>query len=240
MVTLPSSQPEFAELLDRARTAKGRLEDIILSLEPAWIRGLDARATSFQSLWNVLRYTELSLYYVERHLGDSQWWSTLRGGLPPIRTVQFEFTAYTQCSKFGTFHLSMSAMESSHRSFLRALYPNAAQEATAEYKSVYDCLLLTHLHVPVENVRLLDLMRLIRNTVHNQGVHRRRSGKPASVSFKGIDYEFPDGQPIEFVTWPFVLDRLNDLIELQRRIVFSSPICELAAVIPDPSAALLD
>jgi hypothetical protein len=211
-----------------------------MSLEPAWIRTLDARAASFQSLWNVLRYTELSLYYVVQHLGDSEWWSTLRHGRPPIRTVQFEFTAYTQCSKFATFHLSMSAMESSHRSFLRALDPNAARQATAEYKSIYECLLLTHLNLPVEDVTLLDFMRLIRNTIHNQGIHRPHSEKSLSISFQGVEYEFPHAQPIEFVTWSFVLDRLNDLIELQRRIVFSSPLRELSKVIPDPSAALFE
>lgn len=237
-----SGQPEFEELLLLAQEVKRDLEARIgaQALEkPEWLAAVDARASCLQSLWNVLRHTELSLVYIARHLGEAGWWAALRAGLPSIRQITFEFTAYSQCSKFATFHLALSAVENSQRSFLRALAPTAANESRAEYKSVYDCLLRTHLAAPERDLVLLDLLRLIRNTIHNEGVHRPPSGKPIALVLDGVEYEFQDDVPIEFVTWRFVLDRVRDLVELQDRTVRRAPLWELAAHLPDASAEVL-
>jgi len=235
-------QPEFDDLLILAQAVKHDLEGRIgaqASGRPQWVTTVDARASCLQSLWNVLRHAELSLVYIARHLGEAGWWAALRQGVPPIRQVAFEFTAYSQCSKFATFHLALSAVENSHRSFLRALAPTAANGARAEFKSVCECLFRTHLGMQERDLALLDLLRLIRNTIHNEGVHRPRDSKPLTLTLDGVGYEFQDGVPIEFVTWRFVLDRLRDLVDVQDRAVRRPALWDLTAHIPDASAEVL-
>jgi hypothetical protein len=38
-------------------------------------------------------------------------------------------------------------------------------------------------------------------------------------TYKGIRYHFTVGAPLDFVTWRFVLDRAEDLLVLQERVV---------------------
>ncbi|MBK7350627.1 MAG: hypothetical protein IPI92_12245 [Gemmatimonadetes bacterium] len=220
-----------------ARVHKQALE------RPHWLSSLDARATSLQSQWNVLRYAELSLCVIDKHLSASTWWTSLRGEQLQMRQVEFEYTAYSQGSKFGAFHLATAAFENSVRSLLRHLDPTAANNSRAEFKGVYECLLRTHLHLPERDLTLCDLMRLVRNTIHNEGVHRPPNTLPATISYDGVTYEFTDSTPLEFVTWQFVLSRIANLIELLDRAIRTEPLwsasghIEAAWAAPAPDSA---
>jgi hypothetical protein len=97
----------------------------------------------------------------------------------------------------------------------------------------------THLKAPEEDLALLDLLRNIRNTIHNEGVHRPPRTSSAIVSYQGTEYRFEDGKPVEFVTWSFVLDRINDLVSLQDRIVRHPLLAGCGEHIPDASAEVL-
>lgn len=217
----------FTELLECARSTKSDLEDRLRrqALErPEWTRSIDARAAGLQSLWNVLRFAELSLVFVDWHLSDAEWWVRLRGQRPSLREITFEYTAYTQGSKFGVFHLASASFENVLRALLRAIAPGAANDGRAEFKSVYECLLRTHLRFPDDDLALLELLRLTRNTIHNEGQHRPPGAKSASVKYRGVTYAFPESGNIEFVTWHFVIQRIGDLVELLDRIVRAEPL----------------
>jgi hypothetical protein len=153
--------------------------------------------------------------------------------------MALEFTAYTECSKFAVFHVAMSTFECAFRSFLRALSPGTANDARAEFKSIYESLLRTQLSFPEEDLSLLELVRLIRNTVHNEGLHKPAGKKSVDISFRGHTYSFTESAPIEFVTWHFVLERLADLIDLQDRVIRSPQLWNRAERIPADWAEIL-
>jgi hypothetical protein len=225
----------FEAVLGSVRQLKTELEGrlrVQVMRHPDWISSADARCAGLQDLWNVLRFAELSLVFVQWHLSDADWWERLRGESPSLKDIRLEFTAYTQGAKFGVYHLATSTFENALRAFLRALSPKAANGARAELKSVYDSLLKAHLRFPDDDLQLLDLVRLVRNTLHNTGVHRPPNRRSVTVLFRGDRYEFPDSGPIEFVTWPFVVDRIGDLVDLLDRVVNSHEVSSHTARIP--------
>lgn len=197
---------------------EGRLRIQALA-KPEWTTAMDVRAAGLQDLWNVLRYAELSLLFIETHLGSPEWWHNHRGRTLSTREAAFEYSAFSQGSKFGALHLGASSFENTLRCLLRAVAPGAASDARKEFQSVFVCLLQTHLGFPQEDIALLELVRLTRNTVHNSGLHRPPSGQSTDIVHQGREYRFVDGAPVEFVTWAFVLDRLRDLQSLLDRIV---------------------
>lgn len=209
--------------------------DRLATEQPDWKAEDDARSTCFESFWNITRYVELSLHYLAFHLGSLEFWSHFTGPAPSLRHIEYEFTAYSESLKVATLHLYFSAIENSHRSFLRALDPTAASRAR-NYKAVYEALLRSRLQAPQSDLDLLDLLRLIRNTLHNEGVHRPHGGGGATVTYKGVEYALAYGKPLDFVKWQFVLDRARDLVALQERVVRHPLVASYAEHIRDASA----
>lgn len=211
--------PYFAlrEQASQLRDAINICWDRLAAEHPDWKADDDERLACFGSFWNITRYAELSLHYLGFHLGSVEDWSHFAGPTPSPGHITHEITVYSQSLKTALFHLYFSAIESSHRSFLRALAPKAAAGAPG-YEKVYKNLMVTLLDAPQDDRDLLDLLRLIRNTIHNEGVHRPPAGDDIRT-YKGVQYHFTYGAPLDFVTWRFVLDRARDLVVLQERAV---------------------
>lgn len=211
--------PYFAlrEQASQLRVAIVTCWDHLATEHPDWKANDDERLACFGSLWNITRYAELSLHYLGFHLGSVEAWSHFTGPTPSPREIIHEITVYSQSLKTALFHLYFSAVESSHRSFLRALDPRSATGAPG-YEKVYRNLMGRLLNAPQDDRDLLDLLRLIRNTIHNQGAHQSPAGDNTRT-YKGIRYHFTVGAPLNFVTWRFVLDRATDLVLLQERAI---------------------
>jgi hypothetical protein len=118
--------------------------------------------------------------------------------------------------KLGFIHFVFSATESSLRQMLRACNPSACSNGTADFKSIYECLIRTELVLePVKDwIDLLDLFRLIRNTIHNNGVYLQKSGADTEVTYQGKLYQFKHGRKIDIVWWDLCLAVLSDVISL--------------------------
>jgi hypothetical protein len=71
---------------------------------------------------------------------------------------------------------------------------------------------------------LLDLLRHIRNTIHNNGVHFHSDGKDKSVSYNGRQYKFEIGNPVEFPdgVLTFLLDLMPDILKMIEDVVYST------------------
>ena len=132
---------------------------------------------------------------------------------PIEQSVSTELAAFY---KLGFMQFVFSAIESSLRSLLRALNSTAAKNGTAEFKAIYDCLLRTELALPRAQdwVDMLDLFRMIRNTLHNNGVYFHKSGTDTEVTYRSCVYQFKHGQKIDFVYWDLCLSLLDDSIDL--------------------------
>ena len=139
--------------------------------------------------------------------------------------------------KLGFMQLVFSATESSLRLLLRALNPTVATNGTAEFKSIYECLIRTELRLQGadEWIDMLDLFRLMRNMIHNNGVYFHKTGTDFSVTYKGTAYRFKHGQKIDFVYWDLCLAILDDVLDLLTAILAHGRVLLLSNV-KDPFA----
>jgi len=146
----------------------------------------DARITAFSKTINVLNSLQLALTFISKHLLSKQWWDSIATQNIPDNDKQIYVNEFANLTKIGFIQGIFSAIESSLRLFLRALDFAACKGGMSEFKSIYECLLKSKLSSsPRDGIELLDLFRLIRNTVHNNGVHFHPSGKNASINWKG-------------------------------------------------------
>jgi len=237
-----SSNSPFRDLIADCQGIKSSLNILIGDhgiRNPSWVTDVDARAAGLQDFLNVVRATELTLIFIEDSLTSPGWWLKIRGEQPPIRTVSFEFTAYTEISKFGIHHVSISCLENAFRCLLRAIAPSAAKNGRAEFKSIYESLLRSQLQFPDEDLAFMELLRLSRNTTHNLGIQKAPFARSETISVRGTEYAFTDGQPIEFVTWAFVLQQIRDMVELLDRVLNSPQISGYKGIIPAEWAVVL-
>ena len=85
--------------------------------------------------------------------------------------------------------------------------------------SLYQCLLRHVDQAPREAVALFDILRNLRNTIHNAGRHVTKRGleKPP-LRYKGKDYHFIEGRLVGFY-WNSLYDLIGDAIDVQMAIV---------------------
>ncbi len=195
----------------------------------------DARITVFSKTINVLNSLQLALTFISKHLLHKQWWDSIATKNIPDNDKQIYVNEFANLTKIGFIQGVFSAIESSLRLFLRALDSAACKGGMSEFKPVYECLFKSNLSSsPRDGIEFLDLLRLIRNTIHNNGVYFHPSGKNVSINWKGNTYNFDQGQPVDFVTWEFLIDISDALRQLLLEVVEDSNLQSLNVEIPDP------
>lgn len=148
------------------------------------------------------------------------------------KIYRMEYQAFI---KLGLVQLSFSTVESSLRIFMRALEPEAHAHATSEFKRIYDDLLLRRLTRPQPDlVELLDMASNVRHTVHNNGVYFHRSGQNAVQTYKGSSYTFEYGKPVEFTSWPLIIEITSDLIDALSDVVRNPALSAVSSDVLDP------
>ena len=197
--------------------------------------GFDARLTCFARLINVLGSFYLGSSFWLNSLLSAKWWQSSTNC--PVSDRQLLRNEFQQFLKLGLVHFSFSSVESSLRVFLRAIDPAAQSGAAAEFKRVYDDLLLRRLSAAKPTaVELLDMAARIRNTVHNNGVYFHKSGLDVTQHYKGRSYDFRHGKPVEFAGWPLLLEITSDLGSVVADIARDPSIVGIGGEILDPSS----
>lgn len=197
----------------------------------------DARVTAFSKMISVFNSVFLTWTFVSKHLLHSNWWKANFRGDIPVSDAQIYIDEFVNFSRIGFIQFLFSTTESSLRIFLRALDPGACQGGTAEFKSIYYCLLKSKLSVcPTEGIELLDLSRFVRNTIHNNGVYFHADGRDTIVSWRGMLYEFKQSMPVDFVTWQFLYDISDALRSLMCEVVTDANMRAVTNEITDPFA----
>jgi hypothetical protein len=86
---------------------------------------------------------------------------------------------------------------------------------------------------------IFNFLRLIRNTLHNNGIHipTNKSDKNISpITYKGKDYIFEENKRLEFVSWDLLLDLTEDMKNLLFLIASDDVINQSDDLIYDPLA----
>lgn len=188
---------KLAEIRDGlAKTHGWHIHDIRLAVFTKIENAVCCTALGFESITEFLS--------LPRRLRDG----ALRNPIGPSEA--FELAMFY---KLGFMHFIFSATESSLRQLLRAINPTACNNGTADFKSIYDCLIRTELGLrgTQDWIDMLDLFRLIRNTIHNNGVYVNKFGADAEVTYQGILYRFKHGQKIDIVWWDLCLALISDV-----------------------------
>ena len=181
---------------------------------------LDIRITSIGRLLRTFNATSLSLIFMYKHLMSTEWWhDNINSSFSDSKIISYT-EGYSWFSRASLLQFTFACLESSFRIILRTLDSTACDNAMGSFKSVYDCLLTSKLSkCPSESIELLDLLRLVRNTIHNNGVYFHRSGQNELVNWQGEDYEFKQGIPIDFVNWSFCINIADASRVLLRSVV---------------------
>jgi hypothetical protein len=116
------------------------------------------------------------------------------------------------------FHGTFAILESSLRKFLKSIDPEACEKGTAAFESIYKCL-LKELSLQ-EYIPLLDLFRIFRNVIHNNGYYFHKSGNSQTITYKDEIYNFEIGKQANGLKFSILTELIkNDLCELYVGIV---------------------
>jgi len=135
----------------------------------------------------------------------SRWWKKC-DQMPVIVRDKFIVDQLAHLRFF--FFLKMVAMvETQLRIITRAIDPS--NPGTKEFYKIYSEL-LAKLNLQAQYNQAYDIARLIRNTIHNMGVHTSAS---VSVQFSGKTYQFTQWKQIDFLSDRLNLDLQDELIK---------------------------
>lgn len=195
----------------------------------------DARITAFAKIINVLNSVQLAFTFASKHLLHNAWWDAIARSPIPDSDKNLYANEFANFIKVGFVHALFSSIESALRLFLRALDPAACNGGMAEFKSIYDCLFNSKLaSAPRDGGQLLDLLRLVRNTIHNNGVYFSPHGGNSALTWQGDTFEFKQGIAVDFVTWEFLIRVSDSLRALLREIVEDANLHSITVEIDDP------
>lgn len=122
-------------------------------------------------------------------------------------------------------------LENFSRKILKALDPSACDNSKSTFQSIYTTL-NSRINIAFpEAIPLYELIRLVRNTIHNDSVFRNKKSTIETVIYKGNKYSFIPEKPIDFVTWGFLIDITNDVILLITDIIKNKKISNLIFLI---------
>lgn len=231
----PDEVHKLVEQLQSVRDRAADGKDAVVALYSGLNPERDARITAFSKFINVLNSLQLALTFISKHLLHNDWWNWISGENISNVDKQIYTTEFANFAKVGYVQGIFLAVESSLRLFLRALDPAACNGGMAEFKSIYECLFNSKLAVnPAGGIALLDLMRLVRNTIHNNGVYFSPRGVDAQLTWNGRTYEFKQGKPVDFLTWETLFQLSDALHSLLRQIVEDVNLQRVTTEITDP------
>lgn len=173
----------------------------------------DARLTLLVKCIEALSNLEIGLMNIHYATKDPVWiykypFNLLNDDLDNVRYSHQMFF------KFAFIHLYFSGIESSLRLFLKSIDPNACNNSTAEFESIYTAFfkrLSLQQYLP-----LMDLFRCIRNTIHNNGVYNPKSQTNKDITYKGKNYKFLVSISQEHTLWTdllFLVDETTLMID---------------------------
>lgn len=186
----------------------------------------DARLTAFNKLNNVLTTTNLSYFLIHTYLLEKDWWKVNQKLEVTESSIQNIINEFEMFYRIGLIQNLNYSIESTFRIFVRALDSSACKGGKAEYKSIYDWL-LKKLNLQTSNTELLDLLRNIRNTMHNNGLFYPTNGQNQSVTFRGSSYNFVFASANTFVTTELIVSLIPDLLDLVNKVVQTEPLLDI-------------
>ncbi len=196
--------------------------------EYCWNPSTDIRLRAFTQLDNLLRSYSLTLLFYEDYLSHDQFMSEK---VKPATTrdaqdVRNQYLVFAQNSYI--YNLS-GIIESTFRNILRAVVPS--NKGAADFKRIKKSLLEALGNAEPEHCYdAVTLLFIIRNCIHNNGIHFSRDNGNSSVNYRGKVLEFNHGavqENSDFVTMHYVS---MDVVEVLIYIVSQKKVYSLDTI----------
>jgi hypothetical protein len=206
----------------------------------------DARLTIYTHCIIAIDSSLLYLMFRTFEMPSDLWWNSLPqkfAGLqisksPILKPSQDNLEVMKKAVDsywiYSAFILLFSSLESSIRTIVRAVYAGDFDDGRGNFKDI--CIRLLQSNFSKYEC-LLELLRLGRNTMHNNGVYfPEKKGDDRQVTYKNITYDFIDGQIVRYGDLSKLLffDIAPDMLTMINDIVNSPSVSNLSQII-DPS-----
>lgn len=228
---------EIMNLIDALEKLDLRL---LVAIDELKYKNDDIRVTCLHKFKNIIHVSKMNLFYLANCILEKNFWCQISEGNVADTDIKIWAREYEVNTRFSLFHLLMSNLEASLRIMARGIGSNACDKGTGNFQSIYK-MILNRLKITDPDVEtLLNLSRLVRNTIHNGGMYCPANSKQefVKVQYRGTFYVFESGNPVGFLYWPFLILLANDLIDLVITMV-SSPEMDMFLHIPDPAVQFL-
>ena len=234
--------PDYADLISRLEQIRLRVVAEIERVEKELPSGFDndVRLTTIIHIGQLIDSTNLALTFISTDLLplNNKWWEEAKTApFSTFNKYQKSFTINNFTAGFvkvGFVQNLFSTIDSSSRLLLRKLDPLAVNNATKGIGKVFEALCARLTIRPVDSKELMKLLQLVRNTIHNNGVFFPQNQQNDQVTYKGVTYNLEVGKPVKFVNWEFLIDRLNDGLQLLTEVIHDPNIIEITDEITDP------
>ena len=194
----------------------------------------DVRITFYHKMQNVITPTNYSISFLATSLFDKQWWIDHATDKSDIE-IQHQQEYYEDFVRIGFLQTAFMAIESTLRIILKGIKPNACNNATDAFENIYK-----HLFKELSNHKdfqnTLDFLRLLRNTVHDNGIYYQKKSESVNINWNEKSFTFTPGKKIEFATWDLLLELLIDILHKIKMLLTSEQLTKFQNTIPDPFA----
>lgn len=231
--------------IDWILKAEGRLETIrkmaeierdrIRSEFPNWPQD-DTRRWAVSRFTTQLFLPVLGLYIMRVHLSYPAWWEQYATGCGNV-LLQPGRDEFDRTIKGKLIIDLVGNLEHSFRLILRQLDPaNNASDFSALYNSLLRANNPYLRSIPADWQPPLELLRRIRNTVHNAWMYSPENGKNASITYKGETFALVVGKQLDFISWDLICNIAEDVFRLILAVVRDENVTSVPAM-PDPAAS---
>ena len=225
--------------LQRIKEKAVTYRNLLLAENPLWDNN-DARVRPIQKFINILEKTRFQIFILTK-LVDDEWSASnlsFPDGKEPLnyrQMVAHETMVGTRL-QFGLF--AFFQIETYFRIYLRTLDPIACNGSTDAFKNIHQCLLgQTQLNFPQKERELademLELVRLFRNLIHNDGTYFEKRKNDEIAIYRGKQYHFRHATQVDFATWELLLMLFEDIVDLLVKVIRQPKIFSIDRI-PDP------
>lgn len=217
-------------IIDLLRTATRAVEDAerrCPQVRLQWEANNDARTIWFR-IKRAITLIQVDYYNLASWVDDPNY--RLKPELIQAfgdRGRDFILREYDQHHKFGLLIGSYSLLEESLRRICEALDPGfmgKPRDFAPVIQRILGSLGLER------NKTLFDLVRALRNTIHNNTVFLPRDKKDQTIHWKGVTYSFQVGRRADIVSWKFLAEHIGDLSSAMADIVMTPAVSGLPPV----------
>lgn len=184
----------------------------------------DIRISALTKILSSMTGYQLALAYSENELADNNWWAQRFGNQVNQDDIELRTSTFNNITLIGFYQGLFMSIESSFRSISFSINPNANNSGKSEFYNIYN-FIFNSINLQKYSP-LFDILRLVRNTVHNNGLFIPKNGGDISITYDGKLYEFKENELVPYLNQ---MDNANlyyflDQILLCLKDIFTHPI----------------